>query len=378
MKKFVCILLILSLILPLSGCWNYRGLNDMTVITGVAIDQNQKDGLYHLTFETVDLSLSVKENGIKSKVIESDGETIFEAVRNAKKRLSNKLYFGQAQTVIIGEDLAKKEDMSDLIDWFIRDGECRETMCFLISQEATAADILTCQGLDQPIVANEIKKIVKSDQEVTASTAFVELYEIFRILNGTGKALALPAIHVAENNGSNAGEVNGIAVFKDQRMVGYLTEEESKYYLFAVNEIKGGLLTLPADDEIQKTSLEISKNKTETSFRYEDGQVKLTIKTDTDVYLDEYMGEEDALEGKQTAALEKAAEQALEENILGVIQKVQTEYDADIFGFGNLIYKKDLDLWKELKDDWDTHFQEIEVEVKAQVHIINTASVKET
>jgi spore germination protein KC len=38
----------------LGGCWNYRGLDDMSIASGLAIDRDTASGLYHLSFEYVD------------------------------------------------------------------------------------------------------------------------------------------------------------------------------------------------------------------------------------------------------------------------------------------------------------------------------------
>ena len=38
-------------------------------------------------------------------------------------------------------------------------------------------------------------------------------------------------------------EANGIAVFKKDKLLGYLSSEETKYFLMATDEVKGGLLT---------------------------------------------------------------------------------------------------------------------------------------
>lgn len=376
-KKCVCMLFVLSLLLPLGGCWNYRGLNEMIAIVGLAIDKNDSDG-YKVTFETVDLNTSIKESGPKSKVIEAEGKTIFDAVRNAKKRVTNKLYLGQAQIVIISEELAREQDIEELIDWCMRDGECRETMCFLVSQEKTAGEIIAAQGLDQPIISSEIKKIAETDQSITASTVYMELYEIFDRIKAHGKDLTLPAIHMAENNGELSCEVNGIAVYKGQRLAGFLSAEETKYVLFATDKVNGGLIILAPTEDVKETSLEINKSKTRTSFQHKDGKIIFTIKTETEVYLDEYMGKENALSNKQTKAIEKVAEKMLEENIAAVIDTVQTKYHADIFGFGNTIYKKDFDFWQKQKDHWEEIFPNIEVNVESDVHILNTAAIKET
>jgi len=206
----------------------------------------------------------------------------------------------------------------------------------------------------------------------------VELYRIFVTLKSVGESLVLPAIHKAINDGKPGYEANGTAVFKGERMVGYLTPDESKSYLFIIDGVKGGVLTISSEGGDPNATLEISKNNTKNSFDYKDGKLKVTVKTDTTVYLDEFMGHNDALDEKQIAKLERIAESKLKNDIGEVIQKAQSEYDSDIFGFGNMIYKRDLKLWNRLKDNWDEVFKTLDVEVQTDVHIVNTASIKES
>ncbi len=177
----------------LTGCWNYRGLNEMAITAGVAVDRDPKTGLYHMSLEIIDLSGPVKEQGIKAKLIESYGVTLFDAVRNTKKRTVNKVYFGHMELVIFSDEVARSMDMSSLIDFFLRDAECRETMCVAISQEPAAKDLLSIEGIGQPVVAFEIRKIIQEDNKVTSSTPVIEMYEIYNTLNAQGIELALPA-----------------------------------------------------------------------------------------------------------------------------------------------------------------------------------------
>lgn len=376
-KAFSLVLLVLLLILPLFGCWNYRGLNEMVVVAGVAVDKNQGSGYYDLSFEIIDLTKPVQQNGLNAKMIESEGETIFDAVRNAKKRASDKLYFGHTQIVVISEDIARSEDIGDVLDWFLRDGECRETICVVISQEKTAREILSIKGINEAIISSEIKDIIKDDRNVTSSTACVELYQVFGTLQAQGKMLALPAIHNVMNDGELTSEINGIAVYKNERMVGYLTPEESKYYLFITNQIRGGILTFSTYSAQENATLEISQNTTERSFDYKNGQLSILIKTDTTVFLDEYMGYNEALEEGQIAYMQEAAETELARNITAVIQKVCGDFDPDIFGFGDMVYKKNFRLWNCIKDSWDERFRSLDVKVQTEIHIVNTASSKE-
>jgi spore germination protein KC len=201
---------------------------------------------------------------------------------------------------------------------------------------------------------------------------------VYNTLEGEGIDLTLPAVSNVDNNGEYIAKLSGTTVFKGQRLAGFLTSDESKYLLFTVDDIEGGLLTFPADGEGEDdTTLEIYKNKTKRSFSYKDGKLAIKLEPETDVFLAECKVDLDALDKQQISMLEKNGAKALAERMAQLIRKVQTEYGADIFGFGNLINKKDPALWKKLSPDWDTLFTQLEVVINAKVNIINTASVKE-
>lgn len=375
-KKIASSLLILLLLIPLSGCWDYRGLDELTIVTGVAIDKKPEEDIYQLTYEIVDLIEPIKEKGPNRKLIESEGKTIFEAVRNAKRRVSNKLYFGHSELIIICEEIARNEDLNVVLDFFTRDSECRDTINVVVSQEKTARDIIASEGIGHTVITNEILEILEDDKKITSSILSVELYRLFNIMGAEGKELALPAFHIVQNDGKPTAETNGTAVFKDNKLVGFLSPEESKYFLFIVNEIEGGIFTVASSGQRPNISFEIYNNDTNLSFEYKDEKLKIKIKTTTVVFLGEFMRQFAPLDEKELNALEETAEKELEDKIRNVVKKLQTEFGSDIFGFGNMIYKKDFRLWRQLKDNWDEHFKSLDLEVEADIRIMNTATIK--
>lgn len=375
-KKAVCLLLSIAVSFSLSGCWSYRGLNEITIVAGVGIDKDPISGSFHLACELIDLATSGKEGGVKAKIVESDGKTIFDAVRNAKKRLLNKLYWGNTQIVVIGNELAKQGDVGTVVNWFLNDAECRETIDILVSQEKTAKQILTIDGLDNSVVSYEIKKIIDSDSITTASIRGVQLFKAFNTLREPGISLALPMFHCTVNDEASVVEANGEAVFKGEKMVGGLSADETKDYLFVVDDINGGVLTLSSAPEIlPDISLEIATNKTKRSYSYSQGKVKFMIQTNTDVYLDEVAENMDLLDEQKISKIEAAAASMLENSISAVIKKMQTQYNSDIFGFGHMIYQKDPKLWEQIESKWDNLFPTAQVQVQCKVNIVNTAAL---
>lgn len=187
----------------------------------------------------------------------------------------------------------------------------------------------------------------------------------------------LPALHKIKNGDQEICELNGIAVFKEDKLAGFLSPEESKYALFVGNELKGGILTLSmADLKTDDMSLEIFKSKTKKSFSYEQGKVKITIQTDTTVAIGENQGKLDVMDEEVVKKVEEAGARMIEKNIADVVRKIQDEYNADVFGFGEMIYKQDLPLWRQLEPSWEELFPTLEVEVNAKVNVINSAFIR--
>lgn len=378
-KKSACMLLILLCLLHLTGCWNYRGLNEMTVVAGMAIDRNPKDGKYLLTFEFVDISTPVKERGASGELIQSEGETLFEAVRDAKRKLSNKLYFGHNQIVILSKEIASREDVVSLLDWLLRDGECRETLYVAISQGETAREVFDVDGTDQKLISHKLQMVIREDKRVTGSTLPVELYELYENAKSPGRELALPAVHRAENGEELITEINGLAVFKKEKLIGFLSSEDTKYYLFAIDRFEKGVLPFhdPESGEARGT-LEVGKSKTQYDIEVEGGEVKLVVKPKLTVFMGELMEVGVKLDVAKLDEIKQAAEKELEEKISGVIRKIQTEFQSDILNFGNLIYKRNYALWTELEDTWDEKFPTLKVEVRVEINVSNSALLSGT
>ena len=61
------------------------------------------------------------------------------------------------------------------------------------------------------------------------------------------------------------------------------------------------------------------------------------------------------------------------------IKKTQTEYKADIFGFGNIIYKNLPKKWEKLENDWnDKYFPKLNINIKTNLKINATGSLVKT
>lgn len=374
-KKIIVFILIICICSSLCGCWDYVGLNEIAITLGVAVDKEEDN--YKLTFEIVDLLESSKDTGIKTTYIEGEGKTVFEAARNAKSRTATKIFFGNQEVLVISEQIAKEEGILKTLDFFMRDAEPRETIHVMISKEKTAKDLLIAKGLTNPASSLEIKEIIRRDHEVTSKTAVIQLYQIYSILYKHGWMLVLPAFHAVKNNDISTPESDGMAVFKEDKLIGYLAPDETFFCLFVINEVNGGLFSVEKQNDLgDRTTYEITGSKTKTDFEYdkEKDKFKITVEIDIETFISQCPRHlENPYDTELINEMKKMADEYLKKNIENVIQKVQTQYNSDIFGFGNTVYRKDNKLWHEVSENWDRYFRELEVEIKPNVHIRNTA-----
>ncbi|MGI6161980.1 MAG: Ger(x)C family spore germination protein [Christensenellales bacterium] len=373
LKAVVCILLAVLL----SGCWNYTSLDQVNIIVGIAIDFDKEKNLYDLSYEAANLEGASIDSSISGKIINSDGKTLFDAARNAKRTEADRLFFGSAQVLVISQQLAREAGMMSIIEWFLRDGECRETMCVAISQQETASELLESSEERSGIVSSTLHDIISEDKDLTGTALRVQLYQIYNALNSPRRSVAIPALRKVEDDGDKIPEINGMAVIKGNALAGFLSPKQSRYVLFVEEQMGSGILTLSMSDRpAHDVSLEIFWHKASKEYTYENGKIDVSIKTDTQVAVAENHTHMNMMDEHTIEKIEFTAARMIERDIKDLISELQHKYNADIFGFGEMIYKKDLKLWDQLSPSWDEIYPTLDVDVTAKVRVINTGFIK--
>ncbi|MCM0758134.1 Ger(x)C family spore germination protein [Sporomusa sphaeroides DSM 2875] len=369
--------LLVLLCLPLSGCWNYWGLDEMSIVTGMAIDKDEENGPYLLTLEIADTRKASKDNNLNAQHIEAEGDTIFNAIRNAKRRLNNKLYGGHMKLVIISQQLAEREGVLPLLENLMRDGETRETLSVAIAQSKSAKEIMLSKTIESAIISYDVHQSIEEDSDTTAATRYVPLYKAYSAIKAPGNTLVLPALHQAKNSNEQVIETNGIALFRSDRLIGWLSPEKTMYYLLFKDEVHGGAVSCRLNEnQATNTSLEIKKCKAKTDYRFHDRQLTVTLKVKIAMNLMEANTPLDLRQAAERARLEERIAAVLTERISDLFVEAQTVIGSDIFGLGNRIYKDNPSLWQEIEGDWDSIFKEAKLVVEIKVDLVNAGVLK--
>lgn len=364
-KKLFLILFLLILIIELTSCWNYREIENYEIVAGIALDKQESTGRYILTSEIIEYSKGEKESKISSKIVQSVGDSIFDTVRNTIKETGRKLYFSHTKIMIINKKIAE-EGIFPILDWVNRDHETRHNIELFICEENAGDMFYKAKERTDEIISYTLVDKMSSDKSVSktpdgAMWKFINMVEAEDI-NGV-----LPMIRFENHRGNHIPEASGTGIFKKDKLIGTLNEEDTKILLFIDNKIKGGLFIIEDiyEEPYRNVVLEIYKNKTKIEPKHIGDSIIMQINIKTDVGINENMGTENFTDLENKEKLEKLADSALENKINNLVKKVQKEFKVDIFGFGKELNNQMPDLWDKVKDDWEEIFTSVKIEAKS-------------
>jgi len=265
--------------------------------------------------------------------------------------------------------------MGKLLNFTVRSAELREDIEVLVSQESTAQEILETGSKTDQIISFELDKVMKN-QKTIANAPEKELWNLINDLGGSGISAVLPLVSLKKVNSRTLPSVTGTAVFKKDKLVGFLNVDDTRDLLFIQNKVDGGSLVQngEGDNAGSKVSLKILDNRTKLKPVEKDGNVEISIEIKTTVAIDEIEGTENYIDEPGRLRLEKSAEESMKKSIENVIQEVQTKYNSDIFGFGAKVKADMPGTWKEIETLWGDKFKDLKVSVHPELTIKNSAA----
>jgi spore germination protein KC len=396
-KKIILIINILIISITLMSCTTgSRELDKLGIIMSTGIDLI--DGKVLVTNEVMMPISKPSEDNNSNHVIylQHEGDTIFEAFRNATLTFDRRLLLSHNRVLIFGEEFAKR-GVGDYINFFLYDAEPRETSYLLVAKGSKAYEVMGInEGLsDAP--GKYLESLVDNNIH-TSKTRSLTMNEYLKYYFQR-KTPVLGVVEkqvkriVNKERGQEEGyqrdvlNVEGGAAFYEDKLVGYYTGEEMMGFNFIIDEIKGGIIVFEVPDKYiapdvkyqatkgKYTSLEIRSSSTKNEIKIIDGKIKLTI----NVNLKGAIGEETKglrlIELDVKNAIEEACSNKVKEYISMVMDKAQKEFKVDSFGIDALFHRTYPELWKEVSDEWSSVFSEIEYTVNVNTNILRTGLI---
>lgn len=385
MKKLILVLILFTL----TGCWNYNELNNFAIATGFAIDI--KDDEYEVT---VLISNAQKESSNDGKgsasaaVYKGTGETIFEAIKDASMSISKQIYVSHIEVLVLSEEVAQTKTL-EVIDFFFRYPYTRNQFLLVIAENSKAGDTFEITTPLETYPSQNISKNLEITDKLQGYVYTVTFNDFVQMIIEEGINPILPTIsivgdveegnkedNIKQNEPSTYLKLGTMAIFQGSDLVGIGGKDETKGINFINDKITTTLITSDYNDS--KVVIEINDSATKIEVNLAEEIPKFKVKIESVGTITEVTGDVKIEEPETIEKIKKLSEEEIK-RICNEGINYAKDMQTDVFGFGNMIYKKDHKLWKEIKENWNTEmFSQVDVEIEVNLDLKTKGSIDTT
>lgn len=388
--SFIILMAVLLALLP--GCWSKKELNELAIVMAMGIDYDNEKSNYEVSIQVMKSSEIGKSEGLASggsSVItyKTVGKTIPEALQRMLSVAPRVPYLSHVRVIIFGESLARS-GISDTLDFFSRNQQLRTDFFMLVSKGGKASEILDVVTSFENIPANSLYSSILSSEKKWAVTGKVTHQQFITQMERQGSNPVLPGVQVVGNKEIGESAANkkrvvpfallkhvGLAVFKRDKLVGWLGEPLSKSTNYALNQVHttSGYIDGPEGGVV---GFEVKRTKSVIKVKLGDNNIpEFTIKMKMETDLNSVQSTVNLEKAETAEWINRKIEQKLNEYMTRDLVMIQQKYGTDVFGFGEALHRKYPKLWKQERDHWDELFKQCKITVSSKVAVRRIGSI---
>ncbi|GKU26735.1 Ger(x)C family spore germination protein [Clostridium folliculivorans] len=376
MKKLrgLCVILEICITATLfQGCWDMREINELGLVMAVGIDKKGEDE-FSVTVQVAKPNEAGGGNkgpsGEPIWVGTADGKTIFDAIRNVAKMSSRRIMWAHNNIIVIGENVAR-DSITPVVDFFTHNSELRMKTWIAVVKGEARPYIEAKTGMES-IPALSLARLFKYG-ELPAKSIKSDMLTVFRDYKSDSQQPIISQLNMVTNASKKDTQVElaGSGVLKDDKLVGFLTPDETRGINFVREKVKSSVVSVALtllNNKRVTVELHDIKTKIKSTVVGDAPQVVIDINAIGEIT------EQDEVSNVSIDIFKKEVENLIQAKIKGdtedAIKKLQTEFNSDVVAFGRFVHIQNKEQWdKTLKYKWNETFKKTAVKVDVKINI---------
>ena len=335
MKRLLCLLSGLLLCLLPAGC-GYQELQDRLLIHGIGVDVGEDGGF----------SVTVRSAGSQGEeCFQTQGESVLEALTSLSLSTGRDAFYAHNYLVVFGWDCAQA-GLDRCLDFFVRYYNARPAVQMFLAR-GTAEEVLSFAPEGELLPMAQLQQVGESGR-FNGQALEVEILDFVNGVKRPGSSPLLPVLSLTQSGPA----VTGAAFFRDYALQGEWDLSQTRGYLAAKGELDQGEAVVP-DGGGGLVTLSLSGQRQKIRARWEEGELPVfTLEVQVRGDISALSGGRDRLEDSLYPSLERAAAAQLEEEISSALEQAVIQEGCDVFGFGNLLWQRYPERWRQEGDQW--------------------------
>ncbi len=370
MNNFILILLLMMTVF-ITGCWDYKEIEDQIIISGVAADYDQENKGILLTAEITLPTSSGKESNFSSKTYQGKGRSVLDAIVDLRSKAGRKLLWSHMKVLILSKDFMNQRKLFiGILDWIKRNHEVRDTIWLVVSKEKTAGEIfLKSNPQTQKIISAYLDGLLSPQKSETFLS--VPFSKFIGDLQSLSKCAALPMVGLEDSSTGTLPLLEGTALFKETNQIGRLDGKQTETLLMLMNQLKQAVFA-PEPSYVKKVKgVSLQMENCQTAIKPVIGPKGLImmIHIKMEAEIGEVDGDQDVFKTNKMKELVQAWQGIIEGRIKEFLPALQKEYQCDAIGFGNKVEAKLPNLWKKIKNRWLTEYAKTPIKIRLKLTV---------
>ncbi|KRF03763.1 hypothetical protein ASG89_03110 [Paenibacillus sp. Soil766] len=365
------------LLFSLTGCWNKAELIEFAFVQAVSVDlsDNGKIRLTTLFYKPSGSSALSKGTGTKSSfTIKTEGENVFDAIRDITIHLGRKAKWDHMRAILVSDKVLETQDLGIILDFFRRDHEPRPTNLLLVTK-GNAGEYLKLEPFIEYTLGQQLRSMDEGSSRFAAKSMNQNILKVMIQMKSETGVTTIPYLYL-DNKRGNVPNIAGVVIIHKQKLAETIPPSELKAFLLLTHQYKTGIITSTCEGDdgdgspALQESFEVSQGSTKITTSLTNNAVNVNVTT-------KLIGAAGELScsSVKTAEEEQAYQTRLnnqvKKEILTFLQHLQAK-KLDAIGIGNMVYAKNPRLWQAWKDDWDDRFADVQFHIHVDVTVTNS------
>jgi spore germination protein len=368
-KRFLAVYLLPFF--SLTGCAEPQILEEIGLITTIGYDLGEK-GLINGTAVELKIEPDAKTD---IKIVETQAYSVRGLNTSANKKTSKKLLAGQLRVIVLGEELVN-QGMLHVAETLTKDPSISD-LAYLSIVEGEARDLLNLKDPHIPDISIHLYRLIEQntkDELMPSAT----LQEVLHRYYTKGRDPFMPILKKIDNK---EVEFTGVGIFKDDRLVGKISTNESFYLKLINDKYRAGstdLIFMSKSPKLRgenhsegKTVISLDTIHSSSDIKLENKKnLDFEIKIKLNARLIDINSDIDLTKPKNLKLFEKEVSKEMEKRVEKLISYCQSK-NSDVIGLGE-VYRFSVRNSKLTKKEWHEMYPNAKVNVNVDFNMMRS------
>ena len=360
-------------------------LNKISIVSAIGIETKKNE--YIVTLQVFNPSPTNQEtaSNMNSYTYTTKGKNIADALERLNDITTRRIFIDTTQVVILGEQLIRKEGISKVLDFLMRDSKLPGNIKLVVAKDIEPSHLLySFKKTEKPSGIQLISAISSSYPFWGVLGNISPQIAKSKLLEHTS-SLTLPCITIQakEKQTKSQGDtklesilvLDGFVVFQGDKAKHFLSYTQSKAFVLTQNSISQAVVWANCSKQKNYLSYQTTSIRSKIIPSYQNGALSFTL----DIHMKGNVNSDDCGTDFSKPSIVSKMEKQLEKKVntrMRELVATSKKQKSDFIGFADELSRKYPKEWRKIEKNWEQTFPTVPIHVKSHVQILQTGTAK--